>query len=647
MISLFRRYPIASASTLTIVLFAGCFLAKAWRHTIDGQTALRLREQVKLYAQTGDFERAHALISEAELRSRDTERRDADWVRTKLDVAIALRDINGFEALAEAYPDAILEAEAAALFWGRICIHARDWEQLELIKRRWQGRASRTESWFFLELSEDLARGRTQEARQRIRESQFSGDAEAHRLIYQALEEAHDPQKVIELLVEAYRVQPQNTDVRTFLANAYEALGRDSLAQREYLAAYLIDRDNPILRDNLAEFYLRRGQLTRAITAWVSENDKAPVPDFIWFKAQFWNRVARGQTIPATIAKPTPLEPVAEALAELPRDRYFSSKIDHARGVIPKRGYSAENYLVWLSILEALRVGDESTALDQLQGEPSAIAMVSPLLGRALMKLLSFRLHDVLPEVDADFERPQHRFFRELMESTTSNTPTRALDFLNGPYALSALFASVGWLGTAIDYWPTNVQPLDRPPTWLSYAMGQAHRHCAGNAKALAFLNSTRDDAEEIVLLRAELLLAEGYKEQSRPLLETLASSTSDVGYRAAWLGAMSYLEEGNLVDAHKVLMTNTAFALSVSGQELQARIALARGLKGEAKVIYGRIAESSVEAHVYLASQAFKEADWEKAKQHTQGALALAPNQPGLVRNLQLISEKSRCANP
>lgn len=624
-----------------ILIVAGIYATVLWRHAIEDRTAGRLREQVKRFADSGDYASAHALLDEADLRSSEEERRVGEWVQTKLTVAAELRDIRGFEALAETYPEQVLANEVASLFWARIALHSRDWERLEAIKDNWNASNRREESWFFIELSEDLARGRHDAVEQRLKENDFKGNAEAYRLVYQALQESKSPQSVLELLTVAYRAEPENTDIRTFLANAFEALGNAPLAQREYVSAHLIDPANPILKDNLAEFYLRQGQTARAMQTWSGPSNVEPVLDFIWFKAYFWNRVARQETFSAPLATPSPFKDLAQELTALPEQRYFSQKIDRTLKVLPRRNDAIRHHLTWLRILEALRAGDESGALDLLLSESPAASAVSPVVAPALSKLLTFRTLGVLPKDGTSSNRPHHRFLKDLMASTASNTDARFRSFLAGPEALPGLFLSVGWLGTALDFW-TPVSEQGEAPGWLLYGIAQAHRYCSGNSRAISFLRENGDHAIEGRLLLAELLLAEGLGDESHPLLEEIITSPCDFGYRAAWLLTMSYLESSNLKETRRVLAIHQNFSESVSGREIQARLSLAENDSQEARAIYQTITDQSVEANVYLAREAYHEEKWEVARSHTQAALTLAPNQPALARNLQLIEQAS-----
>lgn len=77
---------------------------------------------------------------------------------------------------------------------------------------------------------------------------------------------------------------------------------------------------------------------------------------------------------------------------------------------------------------------------------------------------------------------------------------------------------------------------------------------------------------------------------------------------------------------------------LTQATQELEARIALSKGNTERAEVLYRSLESISAEAKSYLARKAFKEGDWDKAKQLTQELIALYPDNKTLKENLNKI---------
>jgi len=86
---------------------------------------------------------------------------------------------------------------------------------------------------------------------------------------------------------------------------------------------------------------------------------------------------------------------------------------------------------------------------------------------------------------------------------------------------------------------------------------------------------------------------------------------------------------------------------LSVLTQELEARIALSQGNVERADILYRILEANSSEAKSYLARKAFKEGNWDKARQLTVELIALYPDNKMLKENLNKIElEKATSAN-
>lgn len=86
---------------------------------------------------------------------------------------------------------------------------------------------------------------------------------------------------------------------------------------------------------------------------------------------------------------------------------------------------------------------------------------------------------------------------------------------------------------------------------------------------------------------------------------------------------------------------------LSVLTQELEARIALSQGNAERADILYRILEANSSEAKSYLARKAFKEGNWDKARELTVELIALYPDNKMLKENLNKIElEKATSAN-
>jgi hypothetical protein len=71
-------------------------------------------------------------------------------------------------------------------------------------------------------------------------------------------------------------LDPRNPDIRSFRAQLLEAAGRGPEARVEYVAAHVAEPGNPLLRDQLAEFYARQGSFDLALRTWRDAADATP-----------------------------------------------------------------------------------------------------------------------------------------------------------------------------------------------------------------------------------------------------------------------------------------------------------------------------------------------------------------------------------
>ena len=83
----------------------------------------------------------------------------------------------------------------------------------------------------------------------------------------------------------------RNPYVRTFRGNFLEMGGRLDDARTEYVAAHLLEPENPRFLDNLAMYYVRRGAYDLALDTFADVPDERihwPSP----LKHVFWKRVS-------------------------------------------------------------------------------------------------------------------------------------------------------------------------------------------------------------------------------------------------------------------------------------------------------------------------------------------------------------------
>ena len=460
-----------------------------------------------------------------------------------------------------------------------------------------------------------------------------------------------------DLLEKASLADPRNTDVRSFRAQVLEYAGKAERARLEYVAAHLAEPDNPVLRDQLAEYYRRHAKYRLALETWADGLDQKP-PDFFWLKTMFWSRISSPYQIDwSSYSLPEgELEPLLTYLLELPQDQFWDENALKDNPKVLKLADTRQE-IYWLRLIQALKDGYETRAMDLLKDNPHRHSSFHPDIERALEIVLVYRRWGVIisPDQDKDPQfgtAQQHQFFQQLDMLTKADTiltkgkpiPEETESLLKSDEAFAAVFLAGGWIEAALALHRTPMIPDDFPD-WVAYGLTQAMRYNRGNMAALEFSSLQRPHTA-LDLLRAEILLAENHFDEAVSCLTQLTGHGSDIGFRASWLLSLAYLSSGDLVKAGKVIDTHPALAKSVTGKELLGRIAINRGNMAEADRIYASLLNDSLEAKAYLARRAFQEKDWETARSLTEELLTYFPDRLQLRANLEIIAQQEHHDN-
>jgi len=145
-------------------------------------------------------------------------------------------------------------------------------------------------------------------------------------------------------------------------------------------------------------------------------------------------------------------------------------------------------------------------------------------------------------------------------------------------------------------------------------------------------------------MVMGELLIASGSPEAGLDKLQQLTEREDDIGYRAAWLISLLYIEQERYDEAKELISNHDRLNDDVLGKETLARIALLQGDQEQARRLYSALEDESWEAKSYLARQAFLEEDWGRARELTEELLREFPNNMLLHKNLrQIIEEQAK----
>lgn len=559
----------------------------------------------------------------------------ARWLQLEIDAAAQTRDIALLSALYRRHKTAVEANEEASLLTARMLLRMpqREADATALIAL-WESRTKRPADWFVLRADQLIAQGQRDAALRLLTSRVFEGPADASRWLRIAiLVAADDPYKGWLALQRALRADMRNPDVRSFRAQVLEATGRLPHARVEYVTALLAEPSNPALRDQLAEFYRRRGAMDLAVQTWQDGLTEASA-DWLWVRALFWSRVVGPipQILPVKQIPEGTLAPMARWLATLPADRFWDNESFHR---LPASSSLARNQqeVLWLRLIQALQRGERTEALALLTASTHREQLWNRELARALTAVLSWQERAdpvrVMGTLKGDSTPTPHRYLLDVISAAGSPQGIARLssaerDLASGPDGPAAVFLAAGWYRTGLALQGGRKVPASAPE-WFPWALVQATRQIEGLSAALR-LADQMPDRPSIQLLRAEMQIASGSTEQATTQLERLQKTSSPVGLRAAWLLVQLHLEANRLDAAKQVLHQRTDLAQRAEGRALAARIALASGNTPEAARLFATLGDDSLEAEAFRLNQALRAGRKNDALASARKLLLLAP---------------------
>ena len=625
-------------AVLALVLIVGggvIGVVPRWRQNVARRQDEAARGRVSDLLAKGRGAEALALV-----RLQPCPFRNPEWAALEVRAMTDARDAQALDGLYQRDPGALAQNENAALLLLRGWLAGRYDSHFAQLRKAWRGRERSLERWTFLDADALLWAGQREAAATLLRSQSFRGAPEAARLMRLAL--AADPKDrgaAWAYLSEARAADPRNADIRSFCAQFLEAAGRLPDARVDYVAAVLADPKNPLRHDQLAEFYRRQGSLDLAVQTWRDALNVAPL-DFIWVKTLFWSRVV--QPPPGALPASTPggaLAPLVARMRETPPGQFWAAAV---MSPVPGGTVRDRPEAVWLEVLEQVRAGREAEALKLLEYGLAPEQDLQPDLSAAFRQILFFRSRGVMPAWKI-FGAPRsagaarHSFFDELEKMRQASQPTAGqAAFLKGPHALAAACLAAGWRGAALSLWAEKPLPPD-VPEWYVYALAQSLRYHRGPDAALSLV-ATVPSTPLLEVLAAELLLQKGSPDEGCARLAPWVSRPDDIGDRAAWLVAVTRLEQGRLEEVRAVLSRQPRLARGVTGREIEARLALAEGDADKAEALYRALARDSVEARAWLARRAAQRQDWAEARRLTLELLTLMPEEMALRQSLVAI---------
>lgn len=632
----------ALAVLFWVLLLAGMmvWLVPHWSQQVAVRQDGRARAQVESLLAAGRVQEAVALV-----RIQPRPYRHPAWTDYERRALTAARDLPALAGLYRRSPESFLKDEEAALLLLRAWLAERHDPRYDLLRKAWRGHEKSPVRWLLLDADALLRAGQAAPAAALLNSVSWTGRDEASRLLRLAILTApRDRAAAWTYLYRARQVDPRNTDVRSFCGQYLEDSGHPAEATVDYVAALLAEPANPLLHDQLAEFYRRQGSLDLAVKTWCDAIPVAPL-DYLWVKALFWSRVVQP---PARLPASSPtgaLAPLVEAMRQVPPERFWAAEAVAGKP-LPGGGLRGRPEVYWLELLEQLRAGRERDAQAMLESAPDSVRALQPALHVALRQLLALRLGGVKPGLEthpasAAGATERHAFFVELDAACRAPALTADLSrFLKGPHAMAAACLAVGWRGAALSLLPSGPLPAD-VPEWYVYAIAQSLRYNRGAEVALTLLAS-RPATPLLELLAGELLLQRARSEDGAAKLAPLVARPDDIGDRAAWLLAVLRMEQGRFDDVRAVLAQQPRLAGRVAGREIEARLELVSGHEARAETLYRALVHDSAEARAWLAKRAVLRKDWDEARTLTLELIALMPEEMPLRQSLAQIETAS-----
>lgn len=559
--------------------------------------------------------------------------------------------------LYEYFPESFEQNEQASLTVARAMLASRQLDTYKQIRQSWKHYEREPEQWLFLDAEALSIEGFQTEAANLLSSKSFKGDAETERLVRIALIHLlDDPKLSWKYLSEASAKDPDNPMINTYKASLLESANKHDMALSEYILAVQKDPDNPHLREQLADFYLRLKQYPEAIKI-LQDSLPAPSLDSIWLKTFFWNRV----TLPINYKWSTgqipdgEQKPLIEFLLTLPSGIFWDT--DSFNRVTNGEHYlTSQQETFWLRLLMFLKNNKEQEALELLQQSPFQTVSWMPQLQNNLKSVLTYRIakehqthSDHSLSLSTDYHSPtqtndKEQFLNELSElskAPTSQITTIALskwvqDLILSKEIFSTLFLTANWDEAALKLHSLPTIPSNFPE-WISLSLTQAIERNRGPSQAIQFALQQNKNPE-LSLLIAQLALKAKQQELAINTLKEIYKKSDLIGINASKLLSKIYLDQGDNNAAKEVILSQPALANALESKEILARIALQSGDVVTANELYSNLENESAEAKSFLARKAFADKNWNRAKSLTEQLIKFYPENNTLKDNLHKI---------
>ena len=418
-----------------------------------------------------------------------------EFTAVEIDVCTRLSDVGGLARIYEACGSAFHDREDASLLVGEARLAEGHTSAYGEVRERWRNRESHPGAWLGLDADALIFDGKGNQAATLLAHCRFDGPEDRHRLARLAwLTGRGDPGKALALADAALRQNPDCPDVHRYRGRLLETLGAFDEARKAFEQSLRLAPRNPLLRDALAEFLLRRGEYGAALAIWTKALEHNAT-GALWLKALFWRRVAR--PVPLELDKlhvpEDELEPLVRFLAELPPSRFWDDA-GFDRIADERPDLASRQEVFWLRLSQALKTHREPEALTLVNLNRFGARSWNAELERALPRMLTWRrlafMDPSLPRAAVELPHPRHVFFETLDAWTlgAGPVPEAFQRLLRSESAFAAAYLAAGWYEAGLMLLPAAAFQGDWPE-WFLRDVFEAVRACRGEEKARQFLN--------------------------------------------------------------------------------------------------------------------------------------------------------------
>lgn len=388
-----RKFTIVLGIALIALVLFGVYTNWVNSQRMEEETKAR-KEQARIdlkkaeqWIAAGKIDEALYLIRQykPEMESRTQE--GYQWLVLFVKGAEKQKDIAQLAALYDFNPQSFAQNEEASLLIANYLVSNGKLEAYNQLRHFWTNRETKRGNWTVLDADYLLFVGKKEDATSLLESQNLEGPSETERLIRLALLQVNDNPK--EAWKSLSKVS-QNSDIRAYRARILEGAGKISGAHSEYQAALKLFPESTFLRDELAEFYVRQKQFSKAASVW-EEMLKGKTLDSVWVKALFWNKAASPITIEMKGRKPVPgnLEPLIAYYIRLKPGQFWNEneyqKLGNASEFL-----KTEQSTFWLRVIQLLKDQKQKEAFELLTYNPFTEVSWNPELEKELIHTQDF-----------------------------------------------------------------------------------------------------------------------------------------------------------------------------------------------------------------------------------------------------------------